>query len=139
MRINHRSAVVTRWAARLLGTPLAIMVFLDFASDATRPPGFHAIDLFRLAGVEHFLLDIVLLACLGLLLAWRYESAGGWMSAAGGLVFVVACLIVPGMRAVWALGIALTMPGLLYLVAAHETAWAPPAQPRPTASHAGKA
>jgi hypothetical protein len=125
MTLNHRSAVLARWAARLLGTPLAVMVFLDFASDATRPPGFHAIDLFRLAAVEHFLLDVVLLACLGLLLAWRYESAGGWMAAAGGLVFAIACLIVPGLRTVWGLGVALTIPGCLYLAAAHEAAAGP--------------
>ena len=120
MRINHQFALLTRWAARLLGTPLAVMVFLDFAYDAYRPAGFDPINVFRLSRTEHALLDIVLVACIGLLIGWRREAIGGWIATAGGLIFLVACLAMPGMRMVWGLGVALTIPGLLYLVAAHE-------------------
>jgi hypothetical protein len=120
MRLQHKAALAVRWAARLLGTPLALLIFLDFLADA---PPHHRLDpmnIFRLSWTEQVLLDIVLVASLGLLIAWKHELAGGWLAAGGGLVFLITCLIVPGLRLVWGLGVALALPGLLYLLAAHE-------------------
>ena len=121
MRINHQFAQVLRWAARILGTPLAILIFLDFLSDASGTHGPGPWNIFKLSWTEQILLDVVLLASFGLLVAWRRETVGGWIATTCGVVFLTACLLVPGMRTVWGLGIALAIPGFLYLLAAHES------------------
>jgi len=119
-KFEHKVAMAMRWAARILGTPLAVLIFLDFLHDASGPRGLEPVNIFRLSWTEQMLLDLVLVASLGLILAWKHELAGGWMALVGGLVFLTACLLMPGMRMVWGLGVALVIPGLLYLLAGHE-------------------
>lgn len=126
MKLQHKLAVALRWAARILGTPLAILIFLDFLHDASGPRGLEPVNIFRLSWTEQILLDVVFVASVGLLLAWKHELAGGWIALGGGLIFLAACLTMPGMRLVWGLGVALAVPGLLYLLAGHEAPAHPP-------------
>jgi hypothetical protein len=128
LTINHKTALFLRWAARILGTPLAVTILLDFLRDIPGPRPGAWLNLFRVQLAEQILLDIVLVSSLGLLLAWRHETPGGWIASTGGIAFLLACLIVPGMSGVWGLGAALAVPGLLYLLAAYESHAPPVAQ-----------
>ena len=76
-------ANIFRWIARVVGTVLVVMALCVVIF--TRVPNPLALPLDRL--IAFFTL---ILALLGFLLAWRWESLGGIISLFGWVVFVTA-------------------------------------------------
>lgn len=72
---TDRLSLWTRWAARLLGVALLIAVALIVAGKGVFSRDLSALYAMRLA--DHVLLVALLLALAGVLIAWRWEGAGG--------------------------------------------------------------
>jgi len=102
-------AVVSRWAARIIGTLLVILIVVigigeGMPNPFTQPP---AVQIGFLA---------LAMIMIGILAGWRWELAGGVISLAGWCLFVGAVTHFPrGLN--WFFW-ALAMPGFLYVISA---------------------
>ena|SRR5690242_2702414 len=99
-------AAACRWTARILGTLLVFgCVSIAIGEGLPNP---HTISL---PMQVMFLAFAVIL--IGILVAWRWEFAGGVTSLAGWCVFVVGSAISP--RGLAVMTVVLAVPALLYL------------------------
>lgn len=100
-----------RWTARILGIAMVGLVFTYFVGTG----GFNPL---KLKARETALMIPFLVAVGGLLLAWKWELAGGLLTIDGMLVFVGLNWSFSGEPPHgWAFG-ALTLPGFLFLICA---------------------
>lgn len=93
---SWRAAVAARWTARVAGTVLVLFFLAFFFGEG--PP-----DLSRLTSVERFHLLCFAALFLGLVIAWKWEGAGGLISVASfACLWAIDAAHVPN----WLLGIA---------------------------------
>ena len=82
---TDRLSLCTRWAARLLGLALLAVVALIFVSDGALGRDLPALHAMSVTG--NALWVVLLLALAGILVAWRWEGAGGLIIVASILLF----------------------------------------------------
>jgi hypothetical protein len=98
-----------RWLARLLAALLVGIVVLFFVGTG----GFNP---WQLSTIEAVLMAFFAMACLGLVIAWRWEMLGGILATAGILLFFATEFAVRGR---WPNGwpfYLMLVPGLLFLL-----------------------
>jgi hypothetical protein len=106
---TRRSDTVLRWAARLVGLAVLGLYLAIFVGE-----GFPR----RLSAAESGQMALFLVACLGLLLAWRWEVLGGALTLAGLALFYANEHRLTG-RFPRGFGFAVAaVPAVLFLVAA---------------------
>jgi hypothetical protein len=110
-----------RWLARLIGTLLVVFVSLRLVLEGVGPAGTYTLSPLALSTRELIPLGFLLLACFGMLVAWRREELGAAVIGVGLLGF---CATFPRGFPVWALGV-LSAPALLFLLS-----WAAAVPPR---------
>ena len=99
-------AVACRWIARILGTLLVFgCVFIAIGEGMPNP--------FTVALPMQVMFLAFALILAGILVAWRWEFAGGVTSLAGWCVFVIGSAISP--RGLAVMTVVLAVPALLYL------------------------
>ena len=100
MALLHKCSIsgVARWGARTLGTLAAGVFFLFLFGEGTLNP-------FALTMPDFVVIFLRLTACLGLLLAWRWEALGGGIA--------VVCIPIATILRPWVFGmvLALAVPG----------------------------
>jgi hypothetical protein len=107
--ISKLLAIVCRWAARIIGTLLAILIVVigigeGMPNPFTQPP---AVQIGFLA---------LAMIMIGILAGWRWELAGGVILLAGWCLFVGA--VINSSRGLNWFFWALAMPGFLYVISA---------------------
>jgi membrane-bound ClpP family serine protease len=111
--------MVIHWTARVLSLAIAGVFFLFLFGEGLGTAGRPSlIRVTAILSPAYICLSLLVLGVLALLLAWRWERLSGAAAAVFGVVFLVCCLVMPGMRPAWFLGPAIAIPGLLYVVAA---------------------
>jgi len=108
-----RLSVWTRWVARLLGVGLLAAVALFFAGQGTLLHDAPSLHTMGLAG--HALLLALVLALLGVLLAWRWEGVGGLLIVASILLFQSVDALAGGYWRAGVLDPLFYLTGLLFL------------------------
>ncbi len=83
--VSSRGLIVLKWTARIFGTLLVILLFFLFLSNMLSNGGQLDTTLPQLATMIFFFL-----AQIGILLAWRWEGAGGFLALIG---IVVSSLV----------------------------------------------
>jgi hypothetical protein len=101
---------IARWGARTFGTLAACVFFLFLLGEGFGPRGWYTLNPFVLTAPDLIVILLRLTACLGLLLAWRWEALGGGIAVVCILIATVLRPWVPGMV------LALAVPGVLYLL-----------------------
>ena len=102
-------AAACRWTARILGTLLVLgCVFIAIGEGMPNP--------LTVALPMQVMFLAFALIMIGILVAWRWELAGGATSLAGWCVFVIGSAISP--RGVAVMTVLLAVPALLYLASA---------------------
>jgi len=101
-----------RWLARILGVLVVIFWILKILDPQSG-------DLQQVAPVDAFLLSLTGLALAGLLLAWRWELAGGIFTLVMRLIREIAWVILKGN---WMIGflilwVMIATPAILFLAA----------------------
>lgn len=98
-----------RWGARIFGSLVATMGLLAFLGGGFGERGTYTLNPFILSTSDFVILSLRMAACLGLLLAWRWEALGGGIA--------VVCILIATILRPWVLwaALALTVPGVLYL------------------------
>lgn len=121
-----------RWTARLLGALAAMFYLAFFVGEGLLGPQHHIRDGFDGISFEIGGGIVMLLICsMGLLMAWRWERAGAWLTLWALLVF--AAVFYPRGFPIWVL-IAMAVPAILFLAAHKLTGLRPPVddlRPRP--------
>lgn len=110
-----------RWLARLIGSLLVLFVLLHILAEGLGPSGTYTLDPSGLSMREIIPLGFVVLACLGMVIAWRWEEVG---AAIIGIALLGFCATFPRGFPLWALGV-LSAPALLFLLS-----WAAALPPR---------
>lgn len=82
----HVISLVIRWAARVVGTLLAALFIFMFAGYALAG---EFLPIFHLTPAETLETIAVLIALIGIGIAWRWELPGGLMVFAAGLMFTL--------------------------------------------------
>lgn len=116
-RATPSAVTITRWLARLLGTPLAlfVLVFVGAHIVGDEPPPDPGVDPQVLLGI--MAMTTLSISAAGLLVAWKWEGLGGLLSVAGVAGFYGVALAASGeLLAGWHLPV-LSIPGFLYLLA----------------------
>ena len=108
---THRIKTI-RWLARILGVLVVIFWILKILDPQSG-------DLQQVAPVDAFLLSLTGLALAGLLLAWRWELAGGIFTLVMLLIREIAWVILKGN---WMIGflilwVMIATPAILFLAA----------------------
>lgn len=106
MKTHAIAASICRWAARITGTLVAVML-LVFAIE-------EGVD--REFAVQASFWGLVLVG-IGNVLGWRFELAGGIMALASVFLVAVSILMVQGLF-IPVFYIVLALPGILYLTSA---------------------
>jgi len=109
MNTTRLLTAVCRWAARIIGTLLVILVVVITIGERMPNP------LTQPLGVQIGFLALAMIV-IGILAGWRWELAGGAISLAGWCLFVGAVTNFPrGLNwFFWALAV----PGFLYVISA---------------------
>jgi hypothetical protein len=101
-----------RWTARVLTALLVGLVLVIFVG-VTLDGGFHPL---RLKGVEPIQMIFFWTACIGMVLAWRWQAIGGAISLGGMILFfAVEFFVTRGLPRGLVLYLML-LPGVLFLV-----------------------
>jgi len=66
-----------RWLARVEGTFIAVMFFLFVLGEGFGDRGHYTLNPFVLSAADLASMFLLFIACIGLLLAWRWEGRGG--------------------------------------------------------------
>ncbi len=82
----HVISLVIRWVARVMGSLLAALFIFMFAGYALAG---EFIPIFRLTLPETLEMIAVLIALIGVGIAWRWELTGGVMVFSAGLMFML--------------------------------------------------
>jgi len=69
--------IAIRWFARVEGTLIAGMVFLFVLGEGFGDRGHYTLNPFVLSAADLASMFLLFIACIGLLLAWRWEGRGG--------------------------------------------------------------
>jgi len=106
-----RSVKTIRWIARIWSMLVTVSALLIFFSPDSYTPGM-------IAPVDTFLLSLTGLALLGLLIAWRWELAGGIFTLTMLFIREIAWLILKGqwMMGFLALWVLIAPPAIAFLV-----------------------
>jgi len=103
--------IAIRWFARVEGTLIAGMVFLFVLGEGFGKHGTDTLNPFVLSAADFASLSLLLIACIGLLLAWRWEGGGGAIAV---ICMLVRLFVRPGFP-LWAT-LAILVPGILFLL-----------------------
>ena len=108
MNTTRLLTTVCRWAARIIGTLLAILIVVigigeGMPNPFTQPP---AVQIGFLA---------LAMIMIGILTGWRWELFGGTLSTVGWCLFVGSVVGVKSLSVFISL---LALPGILYLISA---------------------
>jgi hypothetical protein len=106
--------VGVRWTARVFSALLVGLVFIMFFG-LTVERGFHPL---RIAGVEPIQMVCFWIACLGMVVALRWQALGGGISLAGMVLFFAVEFAVRGGMPRGLLVYLMLVPGILFLVGA---------------------
>jgi len=109
MNTTRLLAAACRWAARIIGTLLVLIIVLFAIGEGMPNPLTQPISV----QIGFLALALVMIGILG---GWRWELAGGTLSLVGWSLFVVAVMH-PARGLNWFVG-ALALPGLLYVAGA---------------------
>ena len=120
---RHWIRGAARWSARSFGT-LAAGVFMLFLLEGFGSRGVHTLNPSVLSMSDLIVISLRLLACVGLLLAWRWEALGGGIA--------LVCMVIATILRPWVpvMVVTLTAPGGLYLLS-----WFLRRQGRPSTAH----
>ncbi len=110
---TDRLSLWTRWAARLLGAALLIAVALTVTGQGLFGRDLSALYAMSLA--DHVLLVALLLALAGVLIAWRWEGAGGLIIVASILLLQSVDALAGGQWRASVLDPLFYLTGLLFL------------------------
>ena len=104
-------AVVSRWAARIIGALLVVLIVVigigeGMPNPFTQPP---AVQIGFLA---------LALIMIGILAGWRWELAGGVLSLAGWCLFFASVIGLKHLKQLNWFFLLLALPGILYLLSA---------------------
>ena len=98
---------VIRWIARISSIVIVVFLLLMFIGEALSPNHQSAtIKSRETLGLHFFPIGL----CLGLILAWKWEKAGGIIAIASMVAFQLTITDAP----LWMLGLA--TPGLLFII-----------------------
>lgn len=103
-----------RWTARVLAAVLVGLVLVIFIG-VTLDGGFHPL---RLKGVEPLQMAFFWTACVGMVVAWRWELAGGALSLGAMALFFAVEFAVRGGLPRGLLLYLMPLPGTLFLLRA---------------------
>jgi len=98
------------WSARLIGT-LVVSVFLLFLfGEGFGPRGVYTLNPLVLSTSDLLVLSLYFVACVGLLLAWRWEALGGGTA--------ILCIILASVLRPWVVVavLAMSVPASLHLL-----------------------
>jgi hypothetical protein len=109
--VIHTLTSAIRWFARVEGTLIAAMVFLFVFGEGFGNRGTYTLNPFVLSAADFASISLLMIACIGLLLAWRWEARAG---AATVICMVVRLFVRPGFPLCATL--AILVPGVLFLV-----------------------
>ncbi len=117
-------AGAARWIARTLGSLAAGILFLFLFGEGFGARGVYTLNPLVLSLPDFVVISLRVIACVGLLVAWRWEALGGTIA--------VVCIIVATILRPWVLVmvLALAVPGSLYLLS-----WFLRRQERPSPAH----
>jgi hypothetical protein len=106
---STRSVVIIRWLARIIGT-LSIAVFLFFIVADSVEKGRIAIESDRIP-----MTAFLLLAFIGLIIAWRWEGLGGAIALAGLIAFNILAPASPAKGGIFVVTGLYGLPALLFV------------------------
>jgi hypothetical protein len=101
-------ATVSRWIARIIGTLQVISIVIIAVGEGMPNPLSQTLE------VQIGFLALALIM-IGILVAWRWELAGGIISLAGWCLFVGSVIGIKRLNVFVSL---LALPGILYLISA---------------------
>jgi hypothetical protein len=104
--------VGVRWVARVLSALLLGLVVAMFVG-VTLDGGFHPL---KLQGVEPIQMIFFWTACIGMLVAWRWEVIGGALSLVAMLLFFAVEFAVNGRAPGGLILYLIVLPGILFLL-----------------------
>ena len=107
MKERRQIATLCRWAARVIGTLLVVLLLpfaIEYVPDLPAEP----------VGVQIFSLGTGIVM-IGILVGWFRELAGGFISLAGFCLGLVPLFSAVGLNVFY---LALALPGVLYLASA---------------------
>jgi hypothetical protein len=107
---KHWIQGAARWGARTIGSLAAGFFFLFLLGEGFGPHGQFTLNPFGLSTADSVVILLRVTACIGLLLAWRWEALGACIA--------LACMVAATIIRPWVLGmvLALVVPGVLYLL-----------------------
>jgi hypothetical protein len=101
-----------RWTARLLSALLVGLVLVMFIG-VTLDGGFHPL---KLKGVEPIQMILFWTACIGMVVAWRWQVIGGALSLGGMILFFAVEFAVNGRLPRGLVLHLMMLPGILFLL-----------------------
>ena len=104
--------VGVRWTARVLTALLVGLILVIFVG-VTLDGGFHPL---RLKGVEPIQMIFFWTACIGMVLAWRWQVIGGAISLSGMILFFAVEFFVTGGLPRGLVLYLMLLPGILFLM-----------------------
>ncbi len=112
------------WSARLIGTLVAAVFLMFLFGEGLGPRGVYTLNPLVLSASDFVVLSLRFLACVGLLLAWRWEALGGGIA--------IVCIVLATMLRPWILVavLAMSIPAGSYLLSSFLRR-----QPRPLSAH----
>jgi len=106
---STRSVIIIRWLARIIGTlSVAVVLFLIVAESVEK--GRIAIDSDRIP-----MTAFMLLAFIGLIIAWKWEGLGGAMALGGLIAFNILAPASPARGGIFIIAGLYGLPALLFL------------------------
>lgn len=114
--MTHTLTFVIRWLARVEGTFIAVMFFLFVLGEGFGDRATYTLNPFVLSAADLASMFLLFAACIGLLLAWRWEGRGGAVA----VICMVAFLLCRW--GIWRSGfplwaiLAVLVPGALFLL-----------------------
>lgn len=106
------------WTARVMALLIAGAVFLFFFGEGVRSDNGYYFTASAMNFTEAALLMLVLGSAVAMLLAWFWEMWAGVADVVLAGAFLACCLLMERMHDAWSLGIALLLPGVLFVLAA---------------------
>jgi hypothetical protein len=106
---STRSVIIIRWLARIIGTlSVAVVLFLMVAESVEK--GRIAIDSDRIP-----MTAFMLLAFIGLIIAWKWEGLGGAMALGGLIAFNILAPASPTKGGIYVITGLYGLPALLFV------------------------
>jgi hypothetical protein len=119
-QLDQTTIVVIRWIARIVGALMVVLFVVFFVGESLSGEGWFSSG--PLTPVEWFEVAALLVMSAGVLLAWRWEAAGGTLSLGGGLAFnVVESLGGGRVEPVW-FAVVFVVVGVMFLVCSYSSA-----------------